>query len=124
MGASQKTIESGKRLRYVRALERFHKSIVSYLSNNPEPSYEVFLKKVKNGMKYLQRVEEVQLYKGELQDLQNLVKLILSYQENSADILKIQDEIIYRSNQLEKSKNAKRYKKDKHVKSKYKDWES
>ncbi len=123
MAASKKAIDNANRLRYVRALERFHKSINSYLANSQEVSKDKFIKKVENGLKLLNRVEEVQLYKGELQDLQSLVKKIIAYKESDEDIEKIKEDITYASNQLDKSKNARRYKKDKHSQSKYKDWE-
>ncbi|MFT7859459.1 MAG: hypothetical protein ABXS93_00845 [Sulfurimonas sp.] len=123
MATSKKAVEYSKRLRYVRALERFHKSINSYLANTPEPTKEQFIKKVDNGLKFLNRVEEAVIYKGELRDLENLVKKILKYREDDTPIEKIKEEINYASNQLDKSKNARRYKKDKHSRSKYKDWE-
>ena len=123
MAASQKAVDNANRLRYIRALERFHKSIVSYLSNTQTLSSEGFNKKIDNGLKLLNRTEEITLYKGELQDLQNLVKKMISYKDSSEDIENIKDELLHSSNQLDKSKNAKRYKKDKHSNTKYSDWE-
>lgn len=123
MAASKKAIENSTRLRYVRALERFHKSMVSYLSNTPELKKEGFDKKVDNSLKLLNRVEEIALYKGELQELQKLVQKIIAYKESDEDIQKIKEDVLYSSNQLDKSKNARRYKKDKHVRDKYQDWE-
>jgi len=120
--ASSKAIENSSRLRYIRALERFHKGIVSYFVNTQEPSKEGFAKKVDNSLKLLNRVDEVQLYKGDFQDLQKLVKKVISLRDSCVDIEDIKDDILYSSNQLDKSKNAKRYKKDKHVNSKYDDW--
>ncbi|MCD4667584.1 MAG: hypothetical protein K8R44_03170 [Sulfurimonas sp.] len=122
MAASQKIIDSSNRLRYIRALERFHKSIISYLMNTPGLSKKGFNKKLENALKLLNRIDEIDLYKGELKDLQNLVKKIVSYKDSQKEIQDIKDEIIYSSNQLDKNKNAKRYKKDKHVNSKYDDW--
>lgn len=121
--ASQKAVDNALRLRYIRALERFHKSMVSYLSNMDNLSREAYEKKVDNNMKLLNRVEEATLYKGDLQDLQKLVKKIISYKNSDKDITDIKEEILYESNQLDKTKNARRYKKDKHSLSKYKDWE-
>ena len=121
--ASQKAIENATRLRYVRALERFHKGIVSYLSTASNISKEGYDKKIENSLKVLQRVEEIALYKGELQDLQKLVKKIISYKDSDKDVADIKEEILYESNQLDKSKNARRYKKDKHSNSKYEEWE-
>jgi len=123
MAASQKAIDNSNRLRYIRALERFHKGVISYLMNSTELSHDGYDKKIDNSLKLLNRVEEISLYKGELQDLQKLVKKMISYKESETYIDDIKDDILYTSNQLEKSKNAKRYKKDKHVNSKYKDWE-
>ncbi|MEA3229261.1 MAG: hypothetical protein U9P38_09345 [Campylobacterota bacterium] len=123
MAASKKAIENATRLRYIRALERFHKSIISYFMNTPELSLKGFNKKLEASLKLLNRIEEIALYKGELQELQKLVKKMISYKDSQKDIEDIKDEILYASNQLDKSKNAKRYKKDKHINSKYDDWE-
>jgi hypothetical protein len=123
MAASKKAIENSNRLRYIRALERFHKSIVSYLSNSDELTNERYDKKIENALKVLQRVEEIALYKGELQDLQMLVKKMISYKGSDKSIDEIKSELLYSSNQLDKNKNARRYKKDKHSKSKYDEWE-
>ncbi len=123
MAASQKAIDNSNRLRYIRALDRFHKSMISYLLNTPELTQERFDKKIENAQKLLKRVEEIPLYKGELQDLQTLVKKIISYKESEKNIQDIKEEILYSSNQLDKSKNARRYKKDKHTSDKFEDWE-
>ena len=123
MAASKKAIENSNRLRYVRALERFHKSIVSYLNNSDDLTKERYDKKIDNALKVYSRVEEIALYKGDLQDLQKLVKKMIAYKESDEDIDNIKEDILYASNQLDKNKNARRYKKDKHSKSKYEDWE-
>jgi len=123
MAASQKVINSSNRLRYIRALERFHKSIISYLMNTPELSKKGFDKKIDNALKLLNRIDEIDLYKGELKDLQILVKKIASMKDSEDSIEDIKDTIIYGSNQLDKTKNSRRYKKDKHVNSKYDDWD-
>jgi len=123
MAASRKVIENSNRLRYIRALERFHKSMVSYLGNQDELTKEKYDKKIENALKVYKRVEEVELYKGDLQELQKLVKKMIAYQKTEDDIDNIKEDILYSANQLDKSKNARRYKKDKHSKSKYEDWE-
>jgi len=121
--ASQKAVDNAQRLRYIRAIERFHKSIISYLLNTPELSAAGYDKKITNALKVLNRIDEIALYKGELQDLQKLVTKMISYKESDKNIDDIKSDILYSSNQLEKSKNARRYKKDKHSQSKYDDWE-
>ena len=123
MAASQKAVDNANRLRYIRALERFHKGMISYLLNTEELTQKGLDKKITNSLKLLNRTEEMALYKGELQDLQKLVKKMISYKESDEDIENIREEILYSSNQLDKSKNAKRYKKDKHVNSKYDEWD-
>jgi len=122
MAASKKAIDNAQRLRYIRALERFHKSIISYLLNTEDLSKKGFIKKIDNALKLLNRVDEIDLYKGELKDLQTLVKKIILLKDSEDSVSDIKDNIIYSSNQLDKSKNAKRYKKDKHTNSKYDDW--
>lgn len=123
MAASKKTIENANRLRYIRALQRFQKSIVSYLSNSSVLEKEKYDKKVENALKLLWRVETVQLYKGELHDLEQFVKKMIAYKESDEAIEKIKKDLLYTANQFEKSKNAKRYKKDKHSRSKFEEWE-
>jgi hypothetical protein len=122
MAASKKAIDNAQRLRYIRALERFHKGMVSYFMNTPELTRKGFEKKIENSLKLLNRVEEIDLYKGELKDLQTLVKKMIAYKESDEDIESIKEEILYGSNQLDKSKNARRYKKEKHSNAMYDDW--
>ena len=121
--ASQKAVQNSQRLRYIRALERFHKSIVSYFLNTPELTRDGYIKKIDNALKLLKRVDEIALYKGELQDLQKLVKKMIEYKESEEDIFDIKEKILHSSNQLDKSKNSRRYKKDKHTNAKFDDWE-
>jgi len=123
MAASQKAVDNANRLRYIRALERFHKSMVSYLLNTEELTHKSFNKKIDNALKLLNRTEEMQIYKGELQELQKLVKKMISYKDSEEDIDNIKEELLYSSNQLDKNKNAKRYKKDKHTSAKFDDWD-
>ncbi|MEA1983435.1 MAG: hypothetical protein U9N39_07815 [Campylobacterota bacterium] len=123
MAASQKAIDNANRLRYIRALERFHKSMISYLMNTPELTHKGFDKKIDNSLKLLNRIDEIDLYKGELKDLQTLVKKMISYKDSAEDIDNIKEELLHSSNQLDKSKNAKRYKKDKHSNAKFDEWE-
>jgi hypothetical protein len=47
---------------------------------------------------------------------------MISYKGSSDDIQNIKEELLYSANQLEKSKNARRYKKEKHSSSVYDDW--
>ena len=123
MAASKKVIENSNRLRYIRALQRFQKSILSYLSNSEDVTKEKYDKKIDNALKLLNRVEPSQLYKGELQDLENYVKKMIDFKESGLSGDEIKADLLYSANQLEKSKNSKKYKKDKHSRSKFEDWE-
>ncbi len=121
--SSAKKIEDTKRLRYIRVLERFSSSIVNYLFKAEEPTREGFDKKVDNNRKYLERTEAAPLYKGEYADLEALVRKIVDYRESDTEIESVKEEILYAANQIEKSMNRRRYKKDKHTAEKFKEWE-
>jgi len=119
----EKKIENTKRLRYIRVLDRFMKSITGYFAKSAEISKEVFDRKIDNNRKYLERIEPVALHKGEFDDLEKLVKKILAFRDSDEEIDTIKQELLYAANQLEKSINSRRYKKDKHTADKFKDWE-
>ncbi|SFV52590.1 hypothetical protein MNB_SM-4-164 [hydrothermal vent metagenome] len=104
MAASVKAINNATRLRYIRALERFHKGMISFLLNTPELTHKSLNKKIDNSVKLLKRIDEIDLYKGELKDLQILVKKMIGYKDSEDDIESIKEAILYASNQLDKSK--------------------
>jgi hypothetical protein len=116
-------VDNAKRLRYIRVLERFSNSIVNYLFKSENISKEAYDKKIANNLRYLERTESVALYKGEYNDLEKLIKQMISFKESDTDIQEIKEEILYQANQIQKSINRKRYKKDKHTSDKYKDWD-
>ena len=121
--ASTKQLENTKRLRYIRTLERFSKSITNYLFKADEITKDIFNKKVDNNLKYLTRTEKVHLYKGEYNDLEKLVEKIIAYRQGEETIETLKDALLYEANQIEKSMNQRRYKKDKHSQDKFKEWE-
>jgi hypothetical protein len=116
-------IDNAKRLRYIRVLERFSSSIVNYLFKSDNISKEVYDKKIANNLRYLERAESVALYKGEYNDLEKLIKQMISFRDSDKEISDIKEEILYQANQIEKSINARRYRKDKHTNDKYRDWD-
>ena len=120
---SAKKVEDAARLRYIRVLERFTGSIVKYLFKAETPTKETFDKRVDNNRKYFDRIEKTALYKGDYNDLETLVTKILAYRESSDDIAAIKEDILYTANQIEKSMNRRRYKKEKHASEMFKDWE-
>jgi hypothetical protein len=121
--APGKKVENAMRLRYIRVLERFSSSIVSYLFKSETVSREGFDKKVDNNRKYLDRTEAVPLYKGEYSDLEKLVQKIVAFREGDEEIETIKSDVLYTANQIEKSMNRRRYKKDKHASDKFREWE-
>ena len=71
--ASDKRIENAQRLRYIRLLERFFNSVISYLTKSEEPSVANYQKRIVNKSKYLDRTDPIALYKSELVALEELV---------------------------------------------------
>ncbi len=120
---SNKREEDAKRLRYIRVLERFTRSLVNYLFKSETITKEVFNKKIDNNLRYMNRVEKVALYKGELTDREALATLILEFRNSDDEIETIKSKVLYASNQLEKSVNNRKYKKDKHESAKFEEWE-
>jgi hypothetical protein len=86
-------------------------------------SKEGYAKKIESALKILQKVEEIALYKGDLQELQKLVQKMIAYKQSDKEIEEMKEDILYLSNQLDKTKNARRYKKEKHSRSIYEEWE-
>ncbi len=120
---SAKKAEDAARLRYIRMLERFYKSIVGYLSKQEAASKEGYDKKVANNLRHFDRTPKAKLYKGEYSDLEALVQRMIGYREGDTPIGTIREDLLYRANQLEKSINRRRYKKEKHVTDRLGDWE-
>ena len=115
--------DTSKRLRYIRILERFSQSIVNYLFKSETLTKEVYDKKVANNVRYLERVEAVALYKGEYSDLEALVQQMIAFAQSDETIETIKERVLYSANQIEKSMNQRRYKKEKHRDNQFKDWD-
>lgn len=115
-------IESSLRLKYIRVLERFLKSVVVYLSLPDGISKEGYVKKIETNLKYFQRVQSVVLYKGEFSDLERLVQEMIAKSNSEESIESIKSDILYKANKLEKTKNNRKYKKDKHKAEKFSEW--
>lgn len=121
--ASDKRVENAQRLRYIRLLERFFNSVISYLTKSEEPTKENYIKRIENNSKYMDRTEPVALYKSELNDLEALVKKMRNLALSDMNIEEISEDILRSANKLEQNNNDRRYKKDKHKNDQYKDWE-
>lgn len=121
--ASDKRIENAQRLRYIRLLERFFNSVISYLTKSENLTKEQYVKRIVNNSKYLDRVEPIALYKSELTDLEALVKKMKTYASSDKSIDDISTEILHSANKLDQSNKNRQYKKDKHRDDQFKDWE-
>ena len=121
--ATDKRIENAQRLRYIRLLDRFFKSVISYLTKSENPTKESYLKRIVNNSKYLDRTDPVSLYKSELIELENLVKKMKSLATSDLSIEEISADVLRAANKLEQSNNNRRYKKDKHKNEQFKDWQ-
>ncbi|MFA6760404.1 MAG: hypothetical protein WCR69_05090 [Sulfuricurvum sp.] len=108
-----KKAESSSRNRYIRALERFHKQITSYLYTAGEITKDKFILKVESAQKLLEKTPEATIYKSDLLDLVKLNRRIIELSKSDLDLEEIKKEILYSSNQLQKSINSKKYKKSK-----------
>ncbi len=120
---SHKREEDSRRLRYIRVLERFTRSIITYLAKSETLCREGFDKKIDTNLRYLNRIDKVVLYKGALSDLEEMANLMLAFRHSDESIEIIKDKLLYIANQLEKNKNSKKYKKDKHSAKKFEEWE-
>jgi len=121
--ATDKRVENAQRLRYIRLLERFLKSVLSYLTKSEEPSKENYIKRINNNSKYLDRTDPVSLYKSELIELENLVNKMKNLALGDETIEEVSAEILRSANKLEQNNNNRRYKKDKHKNEQFKDWQ-
>ena len=87
-------------LNYQQTGEKLNEDAFLYdldILNTPEVTNKGFNKKLENALKLLNRIDEIPLYKGELQELQKLVKKIITYKDSEKEADEIKDEIIYAS---------------------------
>ncbi|WP_169763856.1 hypothetical protein [Campylobacter mucosalis] len=103
--------EKAKRVKYIRALEKFAKSTISALKREDFDEVQ-FYDRVGKNAKILEKLEPVYLDSPYTKALENFV--------NQAVQKVGKTELLRDANLLEKLKNQKNYKKDKH-KNKFKD---
>lgn len=116
--------EDSKRLKYTRAIERFVRSVIGYLVKEEESTFEGFVERVHKQLEFVEKVEPVTIYKEEFQVVENFVNELIHIANGTCDdFTKLRNDLLHKSNQLHKRKNQKKYKKDKHQKSKYREWE-
>ena len=100
-----------KRVKYLRGLEKFAKSAISGLKRE-DFEEERFRARVEKNAEILVKIEPVYLDSPYSKGLENFVNLVISKQSR--------EELLNSANALEKLKNSKTYKKEKHKK-RYKD---
>lgn len=103
--------EKAKRVKYIRALEKFAKSAISILKRE-DFNIDEFKIRVDKNAKILKKVEPVYLDSAYTKAIENFINLILVCDDK--------DTLLKSANQLDKLKNSKNYKKDKH-KNKFKE---
>lgn len=94
-----------KRVRYIRALEKFAKSAINNLKRD-DFDLEIFNQRISKNKQSLEKVEPVYLDSPYTRGLLDFVNLVLS-SENRENLIKS-------ANHLDKLKNSKTYKKSKH----------
>ncbi|AQW82393.1 hypothetical protein [Campylobacter pinnipediorum] len=103
--------EKAKRVKYIRALEKFAKSAISGLKRDDFNKDEFYIRIDKN-IKMLEKAEAVYLDSPYTKELENFVNFVIAKQDPQ--------ELLKKANHLDKLKNSKTYKKDKH-KNKFKE---
>jgi len=114
--------EKDIRLKYVRGLEKFVRSNISYLKD-PEFDFKIFQNRVKKTFEILKKIDSIRLNATYPIALENYVNLVLGvlHIEDLEDEEKLQAKLLKEANLLHKEKNKTQYKKDKHKKSSFSD---
>lgn len=110
--------EKDGRVKYIRSLERFVKSAVALLKRDDFDA-DLFAKRMAKNYEILSKAEAVNLDSPYTKALENFAKNIMSASEqNRID----RGTLTHEANALEKLKNDKSYKKDKHKIDFFKDY--
>lgn len=113
--------EKQLRIRYIRVLEKFFTRTVSLLKLENFDT-DLFIERTKKNYEDIGRVKVVELNSNYLVDLKAFINKTLMYLDHHSDDFKEERETLLRdANTLQKEKNKKNYKKDKHKNSKYND---
>jgi len=111
--------EKDIRLKYVRGLEKFIRSNISYL-RDPAFEFEIFQQRAKRAFEILEKIESIRLNAPYLVALEKYVNLLLGVlhaeELKEEDKKALQAKLLKEANLLHKEKNRTRYKKDKHKK--------
>lgn len=108
-----KSLDKDRRVRFVRALEKLARRATSSLKK-PEFDEELFKAQLQNQAKIFAKLESVHLDSPYTKALLSFVNACLVTKPDK-------NELLSKANKLEKLKNQKAYKKDKHKKSAFRD---
>ena len=111
--------EKDKRVKYIRALERFVKSAIAVLKRE-DFDEELFKVRMQKNYQVVAKVEPVVLDSGYTKALEMFVNSVLHVLKNPQDDFR--QNLLKEANALEKLKNNYSYKKDKHKNSGYDGW--
>ena len=124
MATPNRLAHDAKRLKYVRALERFKRSVAGYLIKDEGRGFEGLKARIAKQKGFLDQVEAADLYKEEFTRLEAFVKMLLRLlDQEQEDYDSLKAELLHHLNQLHKDKNRKKYRKEKHAKAKFSEWE-
>ncbi|NLK67122.1 MAG: hypothetical protein GX282_06585 [Campylobacteraceae bacterium] len=104
--------EKTSRVKYIRALERFSKSAIAILKRD-DFDEKLFRERVTKNLEILQKAEKTYLDNPYTKALEEFASSVIA--------LKDRDTLIKEANLLDKLKNQKTYKKEKHKFNKFRD---
>ncbi|AXH15283.1 hypothetical protein [Malaciobacter mytili] len=113
--------EKQQRIRYIRVLEKFFNRTLSLLKLENFDK-QLFIQRTKKNYEDMNRVSAVELHSNYLTQLKDFINKTMYYtQEHSSSFEDERATLLKDANLLQKEKNNKNYKKDKHKKHKYND---
>ncbi|SKB37453.1 hypothetical protein [Malaciobacter marinus] len=113
--------EKQERIKYIRVLEKFFTRTLSLLRLD-DFNTQLFIQRTKKNFEDLNRVKSVDLHSNYLTELKDFINKTMSYINNPIDDFQEQRLTLLKdANLLQKEKNKKNYKKQKHKKSKFDD---
>ncbi|RXJ87049.1 hypothetical protein [Arcobacter sp. CECT 8985] len=109
------------RIRYIRVLEKFFTRTLCLLKLE-DFDKELFIERTKKNFEDMNRVKAIDLHSNYLIALKDFINKTMQYINNPSDTFEDEKAVLLKdANLLQKEKNKKTYKKEKHRKSKFND---